>query len=305
MSKRDMRAVIFLSNNWEWSGGFQQYLIWNKTISDEWLTKKPEWEELRDLVAKFYSCPMCKYAYARQVAYLVRRINSVNGKRYRNDPTIMAWQVANEPRPMRPTASDAYKEWIAETARQLKLIAPNQLVSIGHEGWIGTQDIKLFEEVHNDKNIDYVTIHIWPKNWGWFESSKMAEQYQAALDKTIEYIDVNGAIAMKLNKPMVIEEFGLPRDRQSFDPKSRTTIRDDFYGNVLGQIRSKPYIAGANFWAFGGTARPIKNQLFWKAGDEYMGDPPMEEQGLYSVFDTDRSTWKIVKKKSLRIGSGD
>ena len=49
MGKRDMRAVIFLSNNWEWSGGFQQYLIWNKVISDEWLTKKPTWDELRHL----------------------------------------------------------------------------------------------------------------------------------------------------------------------------------------------------------------------------------------------------------------
>lgn len=32
MAKRDMTAVIFLSNNWEWSGGFQQYLIWNGII---------------------------------------------------------------------------------------------------------------------------------------------------------------------------------------------------------------------------------------------------------------------------------
>ena len=52
--------------------------------------------------------------------------------------------------------------------------------------------------------------------------------------------------------------------------------------------------AGANFWAFGGTARPIKNQLFWKNGDDYTGDPPMEEQGLNSVFDSDKSTWKII-----------
>jgi mannan endo-1,4-beta-mannosidase len=25
-----------------------------------------------------------------------------------------------------------------------------------------------------------------------------------------------------------------------------------------------------------------------------MGDPPMEEQGLYSVFDSDSSTWKVI-----------
>jgi mannan endo-1,4-beta-mannosidase len=119
----------------------------------------------------------------------------------------------------------------------------------------------------------------------------------------MEYIDTNGAVATKLNKPMVIEEFGLPRDGQSFDSNTKTTFRDDLFSKVLGQIRTKLYIAGANFWAFGGTARPIKNQLFWKAGDEYMGDPPMEEQGLYSVFDGDASTWKVVKKASRRIAS--
>jgi mannan endo-1,4-beta-mannosidase len=55
------------------------------------------------------------------------------------------------------------------------------------------------------------------------------------------------------------------------------------------------HLAGAAFWAFGGTARPIKNQIFWKKGDPYMGDPPMEEQGLNTVFDSDKSTWKIIK----------
>lgn len=301
MAKRDMRAVIFLSNNWEWSGGFQQYLIWNKIISDEWLTKKPDWDTLRDLVSKFYSCEMCKFGYARQVARVVRRQNSVNGRAYRDDPTIMSWQIANEPRPMRPHANEAYKKWIAETALQLKRIAPNHLVSIGHEGWIGTQDVKLFEEIHADPNVDYVTIHIWPKNWAWFESGLMAEQFAVAVDKTIEYIETNGAIAASLKKPMVIEEFGLPRDGQSFDISASTKLRDKYFKLVFGEIGTKRHIAGANFWAFGGTARPVKGRLFWTAGDEYMGDPPMEEQGLYSVFDSDKSTWSVISATSRKL----
>ncbi|MGH9820033.1 MAG: glycoside hydrolase 5 family protein, partial [Pyrinomonadaceae bacterium] len=66
MGKRQMKAVIFFSNNWEWSGGFQQYLIWNHVIPDIWLAKKPSWDELRDSVAKFYSCEPCQAAYTRQ-----------------------------------------------------------------------------------------------------------------------------------------------------------------------------------------------------------------------------------------------
>ena len=53
MGKRGMKAVIFLSNNWEWSGGFQQYLIWNGVIGREYETKKPSWDDLRDVVSKF------------------------------------------------------------------------------------------------------------------------------------------------------------------------------------------------------------------------------------------------------------
>ena len=105
-------------------------------------------------------------------------------------------------------------------------------------------------------------------------------------------------MAERLKKPLVIEEFGLPRDGQSFDPASATTFRDRYFAAVfeyLGSRRSgRSSIAGANFWAFGGTGRPIKSQLVWKPGDERTGDPPMEEQGLYSIFDGDASTWRVI-----------
>lgn len=302
MGKRNMKAVIFLSNNWEWSGGFQQYLIWNKVISDEWLAKKPTWDELRDLTAKFYSCEPCKEAYVEQVKRLVWSTNLVTETHYFNDPTIMAWEIANEPRPMRPAANEAYKKWIAETAAVIKA-RTTQLVTIGHEGWIGTESLQLFEEVHADKNIDYLTIHIWPKNWGWFANGKLAEEYSKAEAETVKYIETNAAVAKKLNKPLVIEEFGLPRDGQSFNPTSPTTLRDRYYAKVLSFVRTNPHIAGANFWAFGGTARLIKGHLFWKNGDQYMGDPPMEEQGLNSVFDSDRGTWKVISTEAGRTNN--
>lgn len=296
MAKRDMRAVIFFSNNWEWSGGFQQYLIWNGVIDRKWLTEKPDWDTLRDLVANFYTCEPCKAAYKEQAKLVLSRTNSITGKRYVEDPTVMSWQIANEPRPMRPAANEAYKRWIAETAAFIKNKAPHQLVSIGHEGRIGTESLEIFEQIHNDKNIDYLTIHIWPKNWAWFESGKMAEQYTKAEQMTRDYITEHIAVAKRLNKPLVIEEFGMPRDGQSFDIKAKTAFRDRYFTTVFSYIKKEPQIAGANFWAFGGKARQIKGQLFWKPGDEYMGDPPMEEQGLYSVFDRDRSTWRIIKK---------
>jgi mannan endo-1,4-beta-mannosidase len=61
------------------------------------------------------------------------------------------------------------------------------------------------------------------------------------------------------------------------------------------------HVAGANFWAFGGTARPKKGQIFWKQGDDYMGDPPMEEQGLNTIFDSDVSTWKTINNAKCKL----
>ncbi|HMQ05305.1 MAG TPA: cellulase family glycosylhydrolase [Pyrinomonadaceae bacterium] len=299
MERRQMKAVIFFSNNWEWSGGFQQYLIWNKVIPEKWLTEKPTWDELRDLTSKFYSCTPCKEAYARQVEFVITRTNKITGRRYIDDPTIMAWEHANEPRPMRPSADQHYKKWLSDTAALIKRLDPNHLITTGHEGRIGTESLELFEQIHADPNIDYLTIHIWPKNWAWFESGKMAEGFEDALAKTVEYIDEHVEVAKRLNKPLVIEEFGLPRDGQSFNIRSETTLRDRYFAKVVGYVGKEGIVAGANFWAFGGIARPVKGRLFWKKGDQYSGDPPMEEQGLYSVFDSDDSTWRLLKSLAL------
>ncbi len=295
MARRKMKAVIFFSNNWEWSGGFQQYLIWNGVVPGKWLAQKPTWDELRDITAKFYTCRPCMDGYRKQTELILGRTNKLSGMKYTDDPAIMAWELANEPRPMRPAANDAYRRWIKETAAMIKSKDRNHLVTLGHEGYVGTEDIKLFDDIHADSNIDYLTIHIWPKNWSWFASGKLAEGLPTVVAKTEDYIKENTAVAMRLNKPLVLEEFGLPRDGESLDPYSTTGVRDSFFERVFSQI-GRRNIAGANFWAFGGTARPAKGQVFWKAGDEYMGDPPMEEQGLNSVFDRDSSTWKVIRR---------
>ena len=61
---------------------------------------------------------------------------------------------------------------------------------------------------------------------------------------------------------MVLEEFGLPRDSQSFSITSATNNRDHFYDYMFGLVMSHPEIAGANFWAFGGIARPKPRTSF-------------------------------------------
>ncbi len=305
MGKRDMKAVIFFSNNWEWSGGFQQYLTWNNRVPKDMITRKLNWDELRDVVSQFYGCEPCKNAYNKQLEFVMDRTNKVNGKKYTEDPTIMAWQLANEPRPMRPFANEDYIKWVRDVAALIKSKDKNHLVSIGHEGRIGTESMKIFEQIHDDKNVDYLTIHIWARNWGWYERPKIAEGFDGVLEKAKNYIEEHVEIARKQNKPLVIEEFGFARDGEAFDAVTSTKFRDRYFDFIFSYLpngkRYKGSLNGVNFWAFGGKARPIKNQLFWKKGDDYMGDPPMEEQGLYSVFDRDKSTWKVIRKYTKKL----
>jgi mannan endo-1,4-beta-mannosidase len=60
----------------------------------------------------------------------------------------------------------AFTEWINDVVNTIKKIDKNHLVTTGSEGSIGSNvDIKAFERTHKNPNIDYLTIHIWPKNW--------------------------------------------------------------------------------------------------------------------------------------------
>lgn len=307
MAKRNMKAVLFLSNNWEWSGGFLQYLRWNDLVEESVFRRKLSWDEMRDYVSKFYTCEECKKDYLKQVGFVLSHTNKISGKKYVDEPAIMAWELANEPRPMRPSAITAYKNWISEAAAFIRSKDKNHLVTTGVEGEMGTENLHLFEQIHSNKNIDYLTIHIWPKNWSWFQPATMEADFPQVVAKTGDYINKHLLIAQKLQKPLVIEEFGLPRDGHSYDIHASTTLRDRYYAKMFStwkqSAENNGSIAGVNFWAFNGMARPIKRQTFWKQGDDYMGDPPMEEQGLNGVFDSDTSTWKVIWSYTSNIPS--
>jgi len=299
MGKRKMYAVLFLSNNWEWSGGFLQYLSWNGVITDSVMRSKLNWNDLRENTSKFYSCAPCQKDYENQVRLVLNHVNKYTKQQYIEEPSIMAWELANEPRPMMTAAVEAYKKWTLTMARFIKSIDHHHLVTLGTEGIMGTDEsADLFKAIHQPKEVDYLTLHIWPKNWGWFKDTSIANSLPELMAKTQQYIRQHEVIADDLNKPLVVEEFGLPRDQHSFDPASAVYSRNQLYNGVFAEwAKSRKQggaIAGCNFWAFAGTARPLPGQLFWKEGDDFMGDPPQEEQGLNSVFDTDVLTWKII-----------
>lgn len=298
LGKRNMKAVLHFTNTWDWSGGLGQYLQWNG------FGPQPHskyggytWDADMHYTSQFYTCQKCMDELDAYIKYVLHRTNHINGKKYVNDPSIMAWEIINEPRPMEVSANGAFLAWMKHVSALIKSIDHNHLLTTGSEGDIASaNDISIYKKIHEDKNIDYLTIHIWPKNWSWFKDTSIVAGYPNIISNATAYISRHLAVAKELNKPLVIEEFGLPRDAHSFSIKATTNMRDKWYSFVFGTMMQHKQIAGANFWAFGGIARPIPGQIFWKDGDEFMGDPGGEEQGLNSVFDSDASTWRVISK---------
>ncbi|MEI9958913.1 MAG: hypothetical protein WDM90_21955 [Ferruginibacter sp.] len=81
--------------------------------------------------------------------------------------------------------------------------------------------------------MDYATIHIWPKNWSWYKDSSFKKDFSNVVQKTTAYIKVHEAVMAKIKKPLVVEEFGLPRDNFSFATSSTVNYRNKYYESIM------------------------------------------------------------------------
>ncbi len=303
MGKRDMVAVLYLNNSWEWSGGYGFYL----EHAGEGKAPRPNeagYSAYMNFVTKFASNQLAHQLFYDYVRFILSRTNRYTGKRYCDDPAIMSWQIGNEPRAFSKEQLPEFEKWLAEASALIRSLDANHLISIGSEGsWGCENDYDCYERICADKNIDYCNIHLWPYNWSWARKDHLIEDLGKACENTKDYIDRHLAICDRLQKPLVMEEFGYPRDGFSFSPKSTTKGRDGYYKYVFSLVADNAEqggkFAGCNFWGWGGFAKPQHEQ--WQVGDDYTGDPAQEAQGLNSVFSTDKSTLKVVKKQVKRM----
>jgi mannan endo-1,4-beta-mannosidase len=312
MARRDMKAVLYLNNFWQWSGGMSQYVAWatGGSVSEHDPDLTGDWNGFMQNSARFYAIPEAQAWYRDAIGTVIGRTNTVSGVAYADDPTVMSWQLANEPRPGsdedgRPNA-DVYVKWIDETAAYIHGLAPKQLVSTGSEGEMGSlRDMELYVQAHSTPNVDYLTFHLWPSNWSWIDHEDPAARLESGLETSLDYIDRHIDVAGKMGKPIVLSEFGLNRDKGSYDPASGVVARDRFYRAVydrlLQRMQAGDAIAGSNFWAWGGRGRTTNADWMWKAGDPFTGDPPQEAQGLFSLFDSDASTLRIVSDHARAV----
>ena len=303
MGKRDMVAVLYVNNSWEWSGGYGFYL----EHAGEGVAPRPNedgYPAFMNFMRKYATSEKAHKLFYDYVRFIISRTNRYTNVAYVDDPAIMSWQIGNEPRAFGKEELQPFTNWLKEASALIRSLDKNHLISIGTEGAWGCEgDYETYEKISSDPNIDYCNIHIWPYNWSWAKPDRLIEDLPAACDSTKQYIDRHIEICDRLNKPLVMEEFGYPRDGFKFDKKTSTKGRDGYYKYVFSLVADNAEkggkFAGCNFWAWGGRANPQHEQ--WLPGDDYTGDPAQEAQGLNSVFSTDTTTLEIVKQQVVRM----
>ncbi|MGN0213628.1 MAG: cellulase family glycosylhydrolase [Muribaculaceae bacterium] len=299
LEKRHMKAVLYLGNAWEWSGGYGTYLEWAGKGKAP-VPSVDGWPAFMDYVKQYAACDSAHAMFSNHIKAIVGRVNSITGKPYSESPAIMSWQIANEPRAFSDEGKEAFAQWIHKAAKLIKSIDKNHLVSTGSEGKHGCEeDIELWNRIHSYSEIDYANIHIWPYNWGWIDRQTIESRVDSACVNTRAYIEEHYRLMHKIGKPVVLEEFGYPRDGFLFSPGSATTGRDAYYRYVFSIISESQMIAGCNFWGWGGDVKPA--HVTWQRGDDYVCDPAQEEQGLNSVFVADSTTVALIREMTKRI----
>jgi mannan endo-1,4-beta-mannosidase len=184
-------------------GGTAQYVKWCASGSS---------------LLAFYQNASCRQMYKNYVAYVLDRVNTYNGRRYKDDPTVFAWELANEPElpDNVDNSGQGIRAWVAEMAAFIKSIDGNHLVGTGESGYDVTaagysplasaynnqafllNGIKgvAFTQNTADPNVDFASIHLYPEYWN----------LGAAAGST--WIADHTRIARSLGKPLVVGEYG-------------------------------------------------------------------------------------------------
>jgi mannan endo-1,4-beta-mannosidase len=203
-ARHDIKLIVVLTNNWRAFGGIDQYLTWYGRAHHH----------------EFFTAPELKQAYRNWVEHVLTRVNSVNGRRYHDDPTIFAWELANEPRCKSGGAFDStvgwdtttITSWADEMSSFVKSLDSNHLVSVGDEGFLDAGGRHWTYQASDGvdhtaltalQHVDFGTFHLYPDDWGTPQGFEE------------QWIEDHLDVARRLGKPTVLEEYGLKAARGS------------------------------------------------------------------------------------------
>ncbi|KAK6792945.1 hypothetical protein RDI58_012026 [Solanum bulbocastanum] len=239
--KNGIKLILSLVNNYNDFGGKNQYVNWAKSQGQS-LTSEDD----------FYTNSVVKGYFKNHIKAVVTRNNSISGIAYKDDPTIMAWELMNEPRCSSDLSGSTVQSWISEMASYTKSIDSNHLVEAGLEGFYGNSDTQKnpnfqvgtdFIANNQIPEIDFATVHSYPDQW------LTGQDDEAQLNFLTNWLKVHIEDSQTiLKKPIIFAEFGKTTKGPGFTPQQRDIIFNTVYSSIFSSAKGGGAAAGGLFW---------------------------------------------------------
>ncbi len=263
--RNNLRLLIPFVNNWNEYGGMNQYVRWRTQLPEAASSHSRYTQaEINTTVSggggreyeiainalwghdDFYSDPIIKGWYKTYVSTLINRMNTFTGVRYRDEPAILGWELANEPRSS-DRSGILVNSWVSEMASYIKSIDPNHLVGTGEEGfdvsaagysfssynqqaWLfdGTAGVS-FRANSSVSGIDFASCHVYPESWNLSASAGNS------------WIRDHVRIARLLGRPMILGEFAVREEKPAtYSSWMTTALLDGSAGALVWQMLAGP-----------------------------------------------------------------
>lgn len=230
--KRGFKVILVLTNNWLHMGGIPQYLEWFGMSSPDYPNQIGDHN-------RFFTDSRCKQAYKNWVNHLVNRVNYYTGISYKDDPTIMSWELMNEAE-AGSASTGVLCQWAAEMSAYLKQLDPNHMVGLGEQGYFNGRGTEWkysgvtgvdFDELIKINTLDWGSFHLYPNYWS--ESADWGQN---------NWIPEHLNVSKSAGKPVLLGEFGWNQ------------AKDTVYDNWVRKIEAMDG-AGWLFWRLIGRSQ--------------------------------------------------
>jgi hypothetical protein len=155
-----VKLIPVFENYWEAYGGIDPRLSW-EGLGTGHPARAAFFDKTR--------CPGCFTQYKNYVNYALNRTNHYSGVQYKDDPTIFAWELMNEPRYQDQSTAEnvsgaTLRAWVDEMGAYVKSIDSNHMLGTGLEGHqakygFGGDEGNPFVYIHQSPYIDFTSAH--------------------------------------------------------------------------------------------------------------------------------------------------
>lgn len=243
--REGLHVIIPLVNNWSAFGGMDAYVCWRFCTRSNSTGRC--WQKcFVGYHSDFYTDPMIVSWYKAWIAHVLNHVNVYTQIAYKNDPTILAWQLANEPRcegankaayPRSPSCRpDAtILPWVRTMASYLKSIDHSHLLSVGDEGFLCaahptgyTDNCTEGDSVGYTRvpDIDFMAFHDYPMSWN------QCPTLSACVSWGNDWIKGHIYAADLLRKPALLDEFGLVSGNIAITPAEQSSAYQTWTGSI-------------------------------------------------------------------------